>query len=117
MKPTRFMTTSQAMADCLDCRCDRSHKHQNLVGGRAAEAAFYPLPLIKAILKGIRATADSEKFSRESAEERIAYVAAISDTQGAIPAMLTTELPGSVITRTNGGKVRVDYPDSNFKWR
>jgi len=79
MKPTRFMTTSQAMADCLDRRCDRSHKHQHLAGGRAAEAAFYPLPLIQAILKGIRATADSEKFNKESAEKRIAYVAAISE--------------------------------------
>ena len=56
MKPTRFLTSSQPMAEGLGRRCDRSHKHHHLVGGRAAEAAFDPIPLIRAILKSMRAT-------------------------------------------------------------
>jgi hypothetical protein len=70
MKPTRFLTTSQQMVECLDKRCDRSHKHQHLSSGRAAEAAFYPLPLIRAILKGMRDTADSEAYHRDSTMEQ-----------------------------------------------
>ena len=70
MKPTGFLTTSQQMVECLDKRCDRSHKHQHLSGGRAAEAAFYPLPLIRAILKGMRDTADSETYHRDNTTEQ-----------------------------------------------
>ena len=62
MKPTKFMTSSQEMVLALDRRCDRSHEHQHLVGGRAAAAAFYPLPLVRAILKGIRDTADAKQL-------------------------------------------------------
>ena len=52
MKPTRFMTSSEQMSRRLQRRCKRDHKHQQLVGGRAASAAFYPMPLVKAILLG-----------------------------------------------------------------
>ena len=41
VKPTKFLTSSQPMAEGLGRRCDLSHKHQRLVGGRAAKAAFY----------------------------------------------------------------------------
>ena len=40
LKPTRFMTSSPEMAARLSRRCDRSHRHQQLVGGRCANAAF-----------------------------------------------------------------------------
>ena len=42
MKPTRFLSSSKQMIGMLGKRCDRSHRHQTLVGGRCAEAAFYP---------------------------------------------------------------------------
>ena len=41
--------------------CSRDHKHQTLEGGRPAEAAFYPLPLLRAILEGMSATAEAEQ--------------------------------------------------------
>jgi hypothetical protein len=53
MKPTRFMTNSSLMADQLNLRCKRDHEHQQLVGNRCKDAAFYPMPLVKAMLKGI----------------------------------------------------------------
>ena len=44
----------------LSAKCDGPHKHQQLVGGRAASAAFYPTKLIEQMLRGIRDTADAE---------------------------------------------------------
>ena len=65
MKPTRFISSSLHMISQLDRRCDRSHTHQHLTGGRCAEAASYPLPLIRAILKGIKATHVADKAREE----------------------------------------------------
>ena len=47
MKPTRFLTSSPQMAARLSTTCSKDHQHQQLVGGRAAAAAFYPLKPIK----------------------------------------------------------------------
>ena len=38
-KKTRFMTNSQAIAEELNKKCQGEHQHQQLLGGRAAEAA------------------------------------------------------------------------------
>ena len=70
MKPTRFISSSPQMIARLGKICDRSHVHRHLTGGRCAEAAFYPLPLIRAILRGIRDTADAAKFK---ADEKISH--------------------------------------------
>ena len=53
LKPTRFMTSSLQMANRLMRRCNRQHRHQQLVGGRCANAAFYPLDLVREILRSI----------------------------------------------------------------
>ena len=60
LKPTRFMTSSVQMSKLLQKRCKKDHKHQPLVSGRCAAAAFYPARLIRTIIKGIRATKDAE---------------------------------------------------------
>ena len=60
LKPTRFMTNSKFMRDQLSMRCDKQHSHQPLIGGRCRDAAFYPLPLVEAILKGMSNRADDE---------------------------------------------------------
>ena len=49
MKPTRFMMSSPQMAARLSTQCNRLHTHQQPVGGRCKDAAFYPLGLIRAI--------------------------------------------------------------------
>ena len=59
-KPTKWATSSKHMAQRLSTRCSGLHSHQHLMGGRAAEAAFYPQELIVEILRGIRDTADAE---------------------------------------------------------
>ena len=53
LKPTRFMSNSSIMLSQLGKRCDRTHQHQHLVGNRAKDAAFYPVPLVRAILCGM----------------------------------------------------------------
>ena len=59
-KRTRFMSPSRFMLKRLSRVCPGDHDHQPLIGGRAAEAAFYPLPLVVEILRGMRDTADHE---------------------------------------------------------
>ena len=59
-KPTRVASSPQPMLDRLSRKCDRSHEHQHLMGGRAAAAAYYPIDLVNNILRGMRDTADSE---------------------------------------------------------
>ena len=53
LKPTTILTNSAIMAAQLNKRCKRDHVHQPLEGGRCRDAAFYPAPWVRAILKGM----------------------------------------------------------------
>lgn len=53
-KPTRCLPSAECMVSQLPKECPGDHVHQHLVGGRCAAAAFYPLPSVRAILRGIR---------------------------------------------------------------
>ena len=117
LKPTRFMTSSKFMADRLSNRCDKSHKHQQLVGGRCAEAAYYPLGLIDAMLHGMRDTADFENNIKNRDRETRQCVSAVSSSAGEIPVLekattipLTSEVPF-----TNGKMCQIVYDDNNFR--
>ena len=55
-KSTKFMTNAEALAEELDKKCDGSHVHQHLVGGRAKAAAKYPEELCRAICRGFNKT-------------------------------------------------------------
>lgn len=68
-KPTKFMSSSPAMLKRLQRVSDGKHQHQQLVGGRAAAAAFYPKTLIKEILRGMRDTADQEEAEDKPEEQ------------------------------------------------
>ena len=117
MKPTRFLSSSPHMTAQLDRRCDRSHNHQHLTGGRCADAAFYPLPLIQAILKGIKATTTAEDAAQEGKKAR-AYMQAIgmepmSDEAQDVP---KSEIPHCFVKRyKTNAKVRVDFEPGQFK--
>ena len=52
---TRFMTNSEALAGKLSTQCDKRHKHQVLLDGRAKDAAKYPKGLCDAICSGLKA--------------------------------------------------------------
>ena len=117
MMLTRFLTSSQPMAEGMGRRCDRSQKHQHLVGGRAAEAAFYPIPLIRAILKGMKATTDWGARRQSTRDGQTELIHGFSFHQGTIPfcGSPSAPVPTSQITRTNGGKVENEIQDWNFK--
>ena len=54
LKPTRWMTNCQGVAEELDRQCPRDHQHTILVGGRAKAAEIYPPALCRAIARGVR---------------------------------------------------------------
>ena len=60
LKPTTFLTNSEIMAAQWNKRCKRDHAHQPLEGGRCRDAAFYPAPLVRAILKGMVLQAEED---------------------------------------------------------
>ena len=117
LKPTRFMTSSPQMAKCLQKRCDRSHVHQQLVGGRAAAAAFYPLPLIRAILKGMRDTAIAEGGNLDFRTDEINAIQAVKITSKAAPTepAKTGSSDSSQVTMVSGGVLPIGYKDENYK--
>ena len=53
-KPTQFMSNSWYVLKELGTRCDHSHEHQHLMGGRASRAAEYAFKLCMAICRGLR---------------------------------------------------------------
>ena len=52
-KPTKFLTNSKELGRELRRKCDGTHLHQPLLGGRAKDAARYPPSLCRAICRGI----------------------------------------------------------------
>lgn len=52
-KPTGFMSSAECIVAELARRCDGSHQHVHLMGGRAAAAQVYPPALWEAILRGV----------------------------------------------------------------
>ena len=61
MKPEQFMSNSWCVLQELSVRCDKSHRHQPLMGGRAAKAAEHPDDLCKAICRG---SVNQQKYDR-----------------------------------------------------
>ena len=53
-KPTRILTNRESIRDKLCKRCDRSHRHVALIGGRAGPAQVYPEEFCRAIVDGYR---------------------------------------------------------------
>ena len=64
-KPTKWLTNSGCVAARLSARCDGSHSHQPLVGGRASAAQVYPPELCRAIAAGL---ADQLRADAETAD-------------------------------------------------
>ena len=119
LKPTRFMTSSQCMANRLSLRCSREHEHQQLVGGRCKDAAFYPLGLIKAMLMGMKDQSDLDNSTAHLVKESRDLVNAVTSSAGSLPTIGNTggnELSSSV-PYVNGGKCIIGYKNENFKDR
>ena len=116
-KPTTFMTSSRQMADLLMTRCDKMHTHQRLVSGRCFDASFYPLELVKTILRGMRATTDVEAILRKNAIEHKDVVMSIATKSVPPPdtPSATDGMKPSSVRRHRGGKMHISWDDVNFK--
>ena len=105
LKPTKFLTNAPQLANMLRKTCDRSHAHQQLVGGRCMDAAFYPLGLVRAIVRGMKLTMDAHPRNRDRSHV---------GKEGIINAFDKDE-KASVIKRTSGGHVVVKWNGAIFK--
>ena len=115
-KPTRFMTNSPMMRDRLSRTCDGLHRHQQLVGGRCRDAAFYPLPLVRAIVLGMKDTRDAAAAGKIFAQERRDILSSVTSSAGEIPlASIDTNCPTSTLKRVTGGVLPISYHPTQFK--
>ena len=118
MKPTRFMSNSPQMIQCLSRTCDKSHTHQPLAGGRCAAAAFYPLPLVRAILEGMRATTEHIERVKAQSMDCNSIISAVTSAASTIPMDSdATTILGSSIKRASGGVLPIGCSPSQFRPR
>ena len=111
MKPARFLTSSIYMARRLQKRDDHSHVHQQLVGGRCKGAAYVPLPLIRAMLRGMHDTTTAHGKDQQEMEELAQTLNALSDHPTKLPEMMATtnEIKSSSIKTWGGGYLNIKY--------
>ena len=123
-KPTRWMTNSASMIEALTVKCDKTHIHRHLMGGRAAAAAFYPPKLLKAIVLGMARTRDVANGLRLLAEDKKKLQHEISALMK--PSHNNNDEPNSDTIKTKkakvsslplhgGGTLPLTYDDHNFK--
>ena len=115
MKPTRFMSNSVHMLKRLHRTCQGGHSHQPLLGGRAASAAFYPLPLLKAILQGITDTehANDSLVTMSKDEYEVSLVLSVNDAR--FSADDAGSLAPGEMPVEGGGTVRINYSLGDFR--
>ena len=117
LKPTKWLTNSMVMSRQLCKKCDGSHSHQHLTGGRARDAAFYPLPLVKAILKGIALQAQLDVKSTDLEEKKMKIFAMPMPAAHPVPQEEFGPPHHSSVPKVNGGAMPIVYDQSNFKPR
>ena len=76
--------------------------HQHLEGGRCAEAAFYPMPLIKAIIRGMSLQQDVDRIGREEVEEQRYSINAVTKASAEIPKTIENVVRTSKVTKVDG---------------
>ena len=123
-KPTMFASSSPHMLKRLSVKCDGTHRHQHLIDGRAAKAAFYPVQLIEQILRGIRDTSDAEQREAEDIEgaqlvQALSRAGTLQDTPADLQARLHEQSLGD---KLDHAKVKFKYLDGrsthlSMKWK
>ena len=113
-KATRFLTNSRAMAELLQRQCSNDHTHQHLEGGRCAAAAFYPLQLVRTMIRGMSDQATLDKVRRQEERESIQWFNAIEHKSDVVN-QKDPKPRTSKVTRTNGTTIPVTYNLCNFK--
>ena len=105
LKPTKFMTNSEPMSRLLTKRCQHKHIHQPLEGNRCAAAAFYPIPLIRTLIRGM--ALQKQLSVRSKAPKHQVYAVDGSDDKN-VPM-------SSSIRKMTGGHIEIEYDEANFR--
>ena len=117
-KSTRFMSNYPVMLDQLKLRCDKTHSHQPLTGGRCADAARYPAKLVHAILKGMTLQKRQDSLRTASVKEELVPVHAMPMyEQGASAKYEFGEAKVDSVPKMTGGKLPVVLAGQKFKKR
>ena len=103
------------MRKVLTRTCSKDHVHQHLEGGRCAEAAFYPMPLVKAMIHGMSLQQDVDRIGREEIEEQRSSINAITKTSAEIPKTIETSVRTSKVTKVDGTDIPITYNPCQFK--
>ena len=104
------------MAKLLNRRCDKSHVHQPLTSGRCANAAFYPLPLVRTLIKDIRNTKIQERKKSNILNALVEHADDLDDFNGKVFAVADTGASvRSRVSKVGGGHIELDWDDRNFK--
>ena len=80
-------------------------------------AAYYPLPLIRAILKGINLQHAEDKIRRDHIREnrRVAQLAVYAARPAQVDVPVVKVLGKTKMNRTKGRAIDIVYDSSNFK--
>ena len=115
LKPTKWLTNSSIMASLLSQKCDGSHQHQHLVGGRCKDASFYPVPIVKAILKGIERQRAFDQLLDDSNSRPLNAMPMLSGNSS--PQTAFGPPHSSKVPKVGGGHLPITYEEANFKAR
>ena len=85
--------------------------HQQLTGGRCKAAAYYPLPLIRAILRGIHDTSEADAKLAEENAELIKTLNALGNHPLTLPEVVERQdvVKKSEINKNKGGYLNINY--------
>ena len=83
--------------------------------GRCAEAAFYPIPLVKAMIRGMSLQQDVDRIGREEMEEQRSPINAITNASAEIPKTTETSVRTSKVTKVDGTVIPITCNPCQFK--
>ena len=109
------------MAAQSNKRGKRDHVHQPLEGGRCRDAAFYPAPLVRAILKGMVLQTKETQRCNITHSDTVGTINKISAMPMASPAP-TAPVPWGInhrssLPRMDDGSIPIERKESEFKDR
>ena len=103
------------MLKTLTHTCSTDHVHQLLEGGRCAEAAFYPMPLVKAMICGMSLQQDVDRIGREEMEEQRSSISAVTKASAEIPKTIVNSVRTSKVMKVDGTVIPITYNPCRFK--
>ena len=117
LKPTTVISNSCTMLEELKRRCDKSHVHQSLVGGRASAAENYPIDLIMAIIRGMAKTNQAMAHAHDNGTAHRENVLSMNACNPPEPTDATqiVDVPAPKLISKDGKPFGIDFNDEHFK--